>query len=51
MRHTTEKNWRDDNDHDDLKFWENEINEYLQQNPSHQKLFDENVNKFEEEYI
>ena len=24
MRRTTEKNWRDDNDHDDLKFWANE---------------------------
>ena len=42
MRRTTEKNWRDDNGRDDLEFWKNEKNEYLQQNPSQQKLFDEN---------
>ena len=47
---TTKTNWRDSNgkDNDDQEFWENQKNEYLQQNPSHQGLFVEHVNSSEE---
>lgn len=48
---TTKKNWRDGDDGDDQEFWENQKNEYLQQNPSHQGLFVEHVNSLRKDII
>ena len=35
------KSWSEEEDRDDLEFWNQQKNEYLQQNPTHTLMFDE----------
>ena len=39
MERLKNKNWSEDDDRDDLEFWEQQKQEYLQSNPSHAGMF------------